>query len=110
MNTRALLPPAIQSLEPGIVATEHGFLIRSTKTYTIEVHRALFNWRLVLHVHGFECSPPSEEHPNGMCPTLEHGYCFFGLGLESLTRAVAAGLKWDDPLHTDPTGFDRKAF
>lgn len=32
------------------------------------------------------------------------------LGLESLARAVAAGLEWQDPLHTDPAGFDRKAF
>lgn len=48
--------------------------------------------------------------PHGMCPTLDHGYCYFGLGLESLARAVAAGLEWKDPLRTDPTGFDRKAF
>lgn len=94
----------------GIVATEHGFRIRTTDTYFLEVHRALFNWRLVLHIHGIECSPPSVEHAEGVCPTLEHGYCFFGLGLESLTRAVAAGLDWHDPLHTDPAGFDRKAF
>lgn len=94
----------------GIVATEHGFRIRTTETYFLEVHRAMFNWRLVLHVHGIECSLPSVEHPDSVCPTLEHGYCYFGLGLESLARAVSAGLDWQDPLRTDPAGFDRKAF
>ncbi|WP_137772097.1 MULTISPECIES: hypothetical protein [unclassified Microbacterium] len=94
----------------GIVPIEHGFRIRTAETYFVEVHRALFNWRLVLHVHGVECSPSSAEHPHGVCPTLEHGFCYFGLGLESLARAVAAGLEWQDPLHTDPAGFDRKAF
>lgn len=94
----------------GIVPTEHGFRIRTAETHFVDVHRALFNWRLVLHVHGAECSPSSVEHPHGVCPTLEHGFCYFGLGLESLARAVAAGLEWQDPLHTDPPGFDRKAF
>lgn len=96
--------------ETGIVATEHGFRIRTAETYFVEVHRALYNWRLVLHVHGVECSSPSADYPDGLCPTLEHGYCYFGLGLESLSRAVAAGLEWRDPLGSDPAGFDRKAF
>lgn len=41
---------------------------------------------------------------------MTHGYCYFGTGLESLARAVAAGLQWVDPLNTAPEGFDKQAF
>lgn len=77
--------------------TSQGFIIRREEKYVIEVWRMLFNWRLVVLL------------PN-QTATVEHGYCYFGTGLEALTRAVAAGLEWDDPLHTDPAGFDKKAF
>lgn len=80
-----------------IEQNERGFLIRQTDEYVIEIWRMLFNWRLVVML------------PNQQM-FVEHGYCFFGTGLESLARAAAAGLTWEDPLHTDPSDFDKKAF
>lgn len=78
-----------------IVQTPQGFRLQQTGEYTVEVWRMIVNWRLVVF---------RDEY------TVEHGYCFFGTGLTSLARAVAAGLEWADPLHTDPTDFDKKAF
>lgn len=80
-----------------IIQTEDGFRIRETSEYVIEVHAMLFNWRLIVML------------PNQNV-TIEHGYCYFGRDLESLARAIAAGLEWADPLATEPTGFDKKAF
>lgn len=57
----------------------------------------LFNWRLVI-------LEPNQEH------SVWHGYCFFGTDLTSLARAIAAGLAWEDPMHTDPPDYDKKAF
>lgn len=80
-----------------IVPIENGFRLAQTGEYVIEVWAYLFNWRLVV-------MPPNQKL------IVSHGYCYFGRGLETLTRAVAAGLEWEDPMHTDPPGFDKKAF
>lgn len=82
-----------------IVETEHGFrLMRDDSDLCIvEVWRYLFNWRLVSML-------PDQSL------TTERGYCFFGTGLESLSRAIAAGLTWDDPLRSDPPDYDKRAF
>ncbi len=76
---------------------DNGWRVKSTDEYVIEVWKTLFNWRLVVM------------EPNQQA-TVEHGFCYFGLGLESLTRAVAAGLEWEDPFNTKPNGFDKQAF
>ncbi len=81
--------------DPRVVPTAQGFRLQQTDEYTVEVWRMIYNWRLV--VFRDEVS-------------VEHGYCFFGTGLEPAARAVAAGLAWEDPLHTDPPDFDKKAF
>ena len=78
-----------------IVPTPHGFQLQKTEEYTVEVWRMIVNWRLVVFTDEI---------------SVHHGYCFFGTSLESLARAVAAGLEWEDPLNTDPPGFDKKAF
>ena len=78
-----------------IVSTPQGFQLQKTEEYTVEVWRMIVNWRLVVFTNTV---------------TVEAAYCYFGTGLETLARAVAAGLEWQDPLHTDPPGFDKKAF
>lgn len=75
----------------------NGFRLTTTPDYVIEVHRMLFNWRLVVLL-------PDQ------ASTIEHGYCFFGTDLTALARAVAAGHTWTDPLNTDPPDYDKKAF
>lgn len=80
-----------------IVRTENGFRLQETETFTVEVWRMLFNWRLVVL-------------PRHQQIETTHGYCYFGTGLESLARAVAAGLQWADPMNTAPEGFDKQAF
>ncbi|WIE80932.1 hypothetical protein [Curtobacterium sp. MCSS17_016] len=76
---------------------DNGWRVKATDDYVIEVWKTLFNWRLVVMV------------PNQQA-VVEHGFCYFGLGLESLTRAIAAGLEWEDPFNTKPAGFDKQAF
>lgn len=78
-----------------IVPTEQGFRLQQTDEYTVEVWRMIVNWRLVVFTNEV---------------TVNHGYCFFGTGLGTLARAVAVGLEWEDPLNTDPSDFDKKAF
>jgi hypothetical protein len=80
-----------------LVPTPFGFRVKETEDYVVEVWKMLFNWRLVVML------------PNQTL-TTEHGYCYFGTDLETLARACAAGLEWEDPLHTDPKGYDKKAF
>jgi len=83
--------------EARIVPIQNGFRLQSTEGYVVEVWKYAFNWRLVVLL------------PNQQI-TVEHGYCYFGRGLDSLARAVAAGLEWVDPLHRHPEGFDKQAF
>lgn len=80
-----------------IVPISNGYRLQETDTYVVEVWQYLFNYRLIVRLSDDPVS-------------VEHGYCYFGRGLESLTRAVAAGLEWTDPLHTPPHGFDKQAF
>jgi hypothetical protein len=80
-----------------IVRTENGYRLQETETFTVEVWKMLFNWRLVV-------MPPHQQ------VETTHGYCYFGTNLESLARAVAAGLQWTDPMNTAPVGFDKQAF
>lgn len=80
-----------------ITRVERGFRIRATPDYVVEVHKMLFNWRVVV----FDPEDPV---------AIDRGFCYVGTGLETLARAVAAGLAWDDPYGTDPTGADKHAF
>lgn len=80
-----------------ITPIDAGFRLQETETFIVEVRKMLFNWRLVVR---------RPETPWA----FEHGFCFFGTDLETLTRAVAAGLKWEDPLNTAPAGFDKQAY
>lgn len=59
--------------------------------------KMLYNWRLVVM------------RPHQQIDTI-HGYCYFGTDLATLARTVAAGLQWEDPLHSAPEGFDKQAF
>lgn len=86
--------PILEDLEP----VPGGWIIRRNDEYVIDVMRQLFNWRL--HV----------ADADSYGTFYEHGYCYFGLGVESLVRAILAAQQWEDPLHTDPVGFDKKAF
>ena len=80
-----------------IETIDNGFRLQSTDEHVVEVWRYLVNWRLVSYVSGQQV-------------VVERGYCFFGTGLESLARAVAAGLAWENPLRSDPEVFDKRAF
>lgn len=83
--------------EAGVTQTPNGFRIRQTDEYVIEVWAMIFNWRLVV-------MPPNQEL------FVDRGFCYFGRGLDSLAKAVVAGLAWEDPYGTDPEGYDKKAF
>nr|WP_279631267.1 DUF1016 N-terminal domain-containing protein [Rathayibacter festucae] len=76
---------------------QRGFRLQETETFAVEVWEMLLNWRLVV-------MPPRQRIET------THGYCYFGTGLESLARAVAAGLQWAHPMNTAPEGFDKQAF
>ncbi len=80
-----------------ITPIANGFRLQETEEYVVEVWAMLFNWRLIV-------MPPNQEI------VVTHGYCYFGRDLTTLTRAIAAGVQWEDPLNTDPLGFDKKAF
>lgn len=79
------------------VRTEDGFRLQNTEAFTVEVWKMLHSWRLVV-------MPPRQQ------VETTHGYCYFGMGLESLARAVAAGLEWAESLNTRPQGLDKQAF
>lgn len=83
--------------DPRIEEISNGFRLQSTDEYVVEVWRYLFNWRLVVM--------KAHDQIN-----VVHGYCYFGTRLESLTRAVTAGMEWVDPLLTPPREFDKQAF
>ncbi len=80
-----------------ITRIDEGFRLQETDEFIVEVHRMLFNWRLIVR------------RPE-LSWEIEHGFCFFGTDLATLARAVAVGLEWDDPLHATPTGFDKQAY
>ena len=83
--------------EAGVTQIANGFRIRQTDEYVIEVWAMIFNWRLVV-------MKPNQEL------FVDRGFCYFGRGLDSLARAVAAGELWTDPYGTDPIGYDQRAF
>lgn len=86
------------AVEPvGVEATEHGWVIRRTDDYVVEVWRMAFNWRLVV---GRPWGPG----------TVDRGFCYFGTGATVALRAIGAGLAWEDPYNTLPEGFDKRAF
>lgn len=87
----------LTSAEDDIVLVSQGWRVRRTAEWTIEVWAMLYNWRLVVY-------------RTGSTTTVEKGYCFMGRGLDSLTRAVAAGREWHDPLNSDPPDWDKRAF
>ncbi len=88
-------PPALtEGLEP----VRGGWIIQRTDEFVVEVVLQLFNWRLFVAT--------AEGHGR----YYEHGYCYFGTGADTLVIAIEAGKQWADPLHTDPIGFDKKAF
>lgn len=80
-----------------VTATDYGYRIERSDEYTVEVHKMLYNWRLVV---GYK------DDPNG----LLHGYCYFGTGYFVLLRAIGAGLMWKDPLNEEPMSYDKKAY
>lgn len=87
---------------PAIIDYERGdggsFIVRRDGEVVIEVVPMIFNWRLLV----------ATEDAFGRW--YEHGYCYFGTGPDALLRALAAAEVWDDPLNTEPVGYDKKAF
>ena len=77
-----------------ILPVDGGFRVKETPDHWIDVQRMLFNWRV-------SRTPKS-------CPmTYDRNYCYFGTGLETLLRAVAAAAEWDGADDTDPAGWDK---
>lgn len=75
-----------------------GYRLRATEDYVVDCTRMLFNWRL--HV-----TTPELDGREYL-----HGYCYFGRDVTTMHRAIAAGLAWEDPLHTAPEGYDKQAY
>jgi hypothetical protein len=75
---------------------EGGYRVQRGDGYVVDVMRMAFNWRVVLHPD------------NGAF--YDRGFCYFGVTFESLARAVAAAVAWEDPYNTLPEGFDKQAF
>ena len=72
-----------------------GFRVKELESYWLDVVQRFHNWRLV-----------ATDKPGGL--TYSAGYCYFGLGTESLARAVLAAVQWDGPGHGSPPGFDKR--
>lgn len=87
----------MQTEVPKLTPITGGFEVKRTDEYIVVVMLMLFNWRLIVMI-------PDQTL------VYEHGYCYFGTDDEALTRAILAGQAWDDPLNTDPIGYDKKAF
>jgi hypothetical protein len=77
-----------------------GFLVKRTEDFVIEVSPMIYNWRVHVAL------------PEFYGQTWEKGYCYFGLGLDTLVKALTAAETWaeGDPLTTDPPDFDKRAF
>ncbi len=86
--------------EPYERTADGGFIIKRTDEFVIDVVPMIYNWRL--HV----------ATPEAYGAFYEKGYCFFGLGLDVLVKAVTAAEEWakGDPFVTDPPGFDKRAY
>lgn len=95
-RTEALdaLEASLREVQPGesshILRIDKGFRLQETDDYVVEAWKMLYNWRLVVM------------RPHQQIDTI-NGYCYFGTDLETLARAVAAGLQWQDPLHASRT-------
>ena len=81
----------------GIEESESGFIVARRDGWVIEVWLMLFNWRLVAYRDDDRLS-------------VVHGFCYFGRGVDALSRAVVAGKDWMDPINQKPEGFDKQAF
>jgi hypothetical protein len=77
---------------------EGGYRLVETDEYVVDCMVMLFNWRLVV-------TTPQYDGLQYM-----HGFCYFGRDRATLLRAIAAGLAWEDPLHTAPEGYDKQAY
>lgn len=82
----------------GCIKTENGFIVQQTSEFVVDVTLMLFNWRVHVAL--------ADRYGS----FYERGYCYFGTGPDTLVRAVLAAKQWEDPLHTDPVGFDKQAF
>ncbi len=80
-----------------IVRIDNGFRLQETDDYVVEAWKMLYNWRLVVM------------RPHQQIDTI-YGYYYFDTHPATLARTVAAGLQWEDPLHSSPEGFDKQAF
>lgn len=83
--------------ELGVTPIESGYRVRETDEFVVDVWRATFNWRLVSYEAGQQMN-------------VDRGYCLYGRNVESLTRAIIAGLSWEDPRNSDPADYDKRAF
>jgi len=72
---------------------EGGYRVKETDSHYIEVHRMLFNWRVVT------------VWKDTLCP--DRGWCYHGTGLDSLVAAVAAAHFWDGSDGTEPDGWNK---
>lgn len=93
----AQIDAALELLE-NAEKTIDGFVLKRTSDYVVDVSRMLYNWRLQV--------ARAEEYGR----QYEHGFCYFGTGMESLGRVALAAAQWNDPLNTLPEGFDKQAY
>lgn len=86
------------TLVEGLEPVRGGWIAQRTSEYVVDVTRMLFNWRIHVSL--------AEEYGTA----YQHGYCYFGNDPDTFVIALSAAKQWADPLHSDPIGFNKKAF
>lgn len=98
MTSLELHPKHDESLTDDLESIRGGWIVQRNSEYVVDIVYMLFNWRI--HV----------AYADSYGTSYVHGYCYFGLGDDTLARALTAARKWSDPLRTHPVGFDKQAF
>jgi hypothetical protein len=71
-----------------------GLRVGETDTHYIDVLKMMFNFRVV---------NTRKDQPG----LYDSGFCYFGTDVQSLLRAVAAGVAWAESGAEEPPGWDR---
>lgn len=73
------------------------YVVKTTTTHRIIVHRMIMNWRVSRVPLGHPLNGP------------DRNWDYFGTGSGALLRAIAGAADWDGADDTSPVGWDRNA-